>query len=403
MPKCNKQEGSTFDLLVCTPSSWMRQMKTPSPLTDFRFHSASSLVNPLANYLGVGRDIIQFSELLSLMSGRMGMPVHLDIISDNTTIDLHIAQRILSLRRGNVARVDTHVEFRALEQERLLSSKDGKSDLAVDQLTLDVILIRGKHRSLHRDSQEYLTYSHAGSHLPSIWRVTSNSLSPLPIPGTLRLQTCHAKRRLDSFGDSFAVPRKCQDQEKLLEIIEQLPTCPDYPCSFRSDYQGSITPDLMLCFERQLRVFAALRLLLTPGSQPAILQSDYLATRSLLTALPLTPIDRDVSASALVFAEDIYPKVKNGGGQSLPDRSQDGSTWFTRHDARKWTGLGYNTVKKHMNALEGEGILRSTLAENNRDRGRQIHYRFAEDRAPPFGWKNPFAGLPEMVPKTTNQ
>lgn len=376
-------------------------MTTRHPLNDFRSHAASSLVDPLANYLGVGRDIIQFTELLSLMSGRMGMPVHLDIISDNTTIDLHIAQRILSLRRDNIARVDTHIEFRSLEQERLNISKGDKCELTADQLPLDVILIRGVHRSLHRDSQEYLTYLYEGSHLPSIWRVTSNDLGLLPIPGTLRLQTCHAKRQLESFGDSFAVPRKCKDEEKLVEIIEKLPTSPDLTCSFRSDYQGSISPEWMLSFERFLRVFTSLRsLVATPADNvAAILPSDYLATRSLLTSLPLTPIDRDVSANALVFAEDIFPKVKNGGGQSLPDRSQDGSTWFTRHDARKWTGLGYNTVKKHIAALEGEGILRSTLAESNRERGRQIHYRFAEERAPPFGWRNPFAGLPEMGQK----
>ena len=62
-----------------------------------------------------------------------------------------------------------------------------------------------------------------------------------------------------------------------------------------------------------------------------------------------------------------------------------------------WTGLSYNTVKKHLRQLEEEGLLRSTVAENNREQGRQIHFQFVDNRAPPFAWKNPFEGLPQLA------
>jgi hypothetical protein len=77
-----------------------------------------------------------------------------------------------------------------------------------------------------------------------------------------------------------------------------------------------------------------------------------------------------------------------------------GHSWFTRRDAARWTGLAYNTAKKHLQHPEEEGILRSIVAESNRERGRQIHYRFAEGHQPPFGWANPFGGLPDLAALT---
>ena len=63
----------------------------------------------------------------------------------------------------------------------------------------------------------------------------------------------------------------------------------------------------------------------------------------------------------------------------------------------RWTEYGYNTVKKHLQELEDDGIVVSTVAENNRDHGRQIHFRFADGRVPPFRWKNPFENLPDLT------
>jgi DNA-binding transcriptional ArsR family regulator len=85
-------------------------------------------------------------------------------------------------------------------------------------------------------------------------------------------------------------------------------------------------------------------------------------------------------------------------GIELPDLSVYGPKWFTRGNAMDWTDLSYNTVKKHLRQLEEEGLLRSTVAQNNREQGRQIHFQFVDNRAPPFAWKNPFEGLPQLAP-----
>jgi hypothetical protein len=41
------------------------------------------------------------------------------------------------------------------------------------------------------------------------------------------------------------------------------------------------------------------------------------------------------------------------------------------------------------------------VAESNRERGRQIHYRFAAGHSPPFAWKNPFEPLPDLAASST--
>ena len=78
----------------------------------------------------------------------------------------------------------------------------------------------------------------------------------------------------------------------------------------------------------------------------------------------------------------------------LPDRSAEGSKWFRRGEAVRWTGLGYTAVKAHLAELEGEGLIRSTVGPDDRKQGREIYYRFLDSRAPPFTWRNPFDSLP---------
>jgi hypothetical protein len=118
----------------------------------------------------------------------------------------------------------------------------------------------------------------------------------------------------------------------------------------------------------------------------------------LLISLPLAPVDRTLSAQAVVTANHVYEAVHSPNHQlPLPDRSGEGHHWFTRADAVKWTKYGYTTVKKHLQELEDDGILLSAVAENNRDHGRQIHFRFAGGAAPPFRWRNPFGKLPDLA------
>lgn len=374
-------------------------------LAPLRAHPVCALADLLAEYVGVERDLVQFVELLSLAAGRMVTPVNLDIQTDNLTVDLHLANRILDLRHEHVARIDTHKEFRALERAEFYLHGKATNDYSDDPpdrpRPVAAVLVRGNHRLLHREVSEYTARLLGGDFtLPSLWRVTDLASSLPPVPSTLRVQTNQTGRGLDDFGHAFAGYRCCPEENELARLIESLPIQPVYPCAFRDRLRGVLRPEMMLAFRRLLHVLVAYRVVL-PGStdkRPEVLPEDYEAARALVVCLPLTPVDRDVSPQALGTASLIHEAIQDDGEQlSLPDLSQYGNKWFTRLDTVRWTGLGYNTVKKHLRELEGEGILRSTVAENNRERGRQIHFRFGDGRTPPFEWKNPFEGLPELA------
>lgn len=365
------------------------------PLRPLKAHPVYSIIDSLVAYMGVEKDLIQLAEFLSLGAGRMVMPINLDILTDYVAVDLYLANRILDLCHENVARVDTHRQFRALEQAEYLDGPDE------NLRPLAAILIRGNHRLLHREVSEYTArLLGADFNLPSLWRISDLLSSLPPVPSTLRLQATQANRNLDDFGSSFAGYRYLPAENDLARLIESLPIQPRYKCPFRPQYRGKTRPEMMLVFERFLAVFVSLRINI-PGATDKrleILPDDYRAVRALLTCLPLVPLDRELSPQALMTGEAIYEAAHRGHERiELPDLSQYGAQWFTRGDAMRWTDLGYNTLKKHLGELEGEGIVLSTLAQNNRERGRQIHFRFADGRAPPFEWKNPFEGLPELV------
>jgi hypothetical protein len=86
------------------------------PLTPLRSHPAFPVMDQLARHVGVARDLVMMLEFLSLAAGRMVMPVHLDLQTDQVDVDLNIANRIMDLRCAHVDRVDTYVEFRTLEE-----------------------------------------------------------------------------------------------------------------------------------------------------------------------------------------------------------------------------------------------------------------------------------------------
>lgn len=373
-------------------------------LEPLRIHPAFSLADVLAEYVGIDRDLIQFLEFLSLAAGRMVMPINLDIQTDNVTVDLHIANRILDLRHGHVARADTRREFRELERGGFYLPADaalGYVNGPPGPCPIAAILVRGNHRLLHREVSEYISRVLSGDFtLPSLWRVTDLTSTLPPVPATLRVQTVQANRTLDDFGHAYAGYRLCAEEDDLAGLIQSLPTQPSYNCAFRSRYRGAIRPELMLVFERLLAVLAALRITLptSPAKQSQVLLEDYEAVRALLICLPLTPIERELTPQALQTAAVVHEAmISDDAGLALPDLSQFGQKWFTRHDAMSWTDLSYNAVKKQLCELEGEGILVSTVAESNRERGRQIHLRFADGQTPPFAWKNPFEALPALA------
>lgn len=357
---------------------------TPNALQQ---HPIYQVANDLASFLGLERDWIGFAELLSLFAGRMATPINLDIVSDQWAIDLAIADRIASIMPEKVVPIDTYKEFRAEEQQ-------GFSDRYV-------LWFRRDYPRLHQDLIGFMARSpDAAEGAPSIWRVRPSFVEPSANTPTLRLIANSTVRKLDRFAESFASKvGSPTHRTRLVEVIETL--CPrvSYQNPFRDQVSGKLAPSLMLIVERLLQVFANVRRVRTDfHTRGVVTPEDYEAVRLLLVNLPLVPVDRVVSAQAIETAERIHVRVYAGDHQlALPDHSSAGHHWFTRDHAVKWTQLGYTTAKKHLSELEDDGLVVSTVDRNNREQGRIIHFRFAEDRAPPFDWTNPFAALPTLM------
>lgn len=77
-----------------TENSPQTILSQPSPLSVLKRHPAYRLANEVAAYLGIGRDWIAFIKTLSLAGGRMAMPVDLDIVTNQSAVDLAIADRV---------------------------------------------------------------------------------------------------------------------------------------------------------------------------------------------------------------------------------------------------------------------------------------------------------------------
>ncbi len=222
----------------------------------------------------------------------------------------------------------------------------------------------------------------------------------------LRINASEVKRSLDQFPAAFAGPQPFDHQGPLSNVIAALPRGATFACQFAGSYCGTVKPEPMLVFERLLRTMAALRMALRELQPPQIEiePCDYSAARSVLLSLPMVPAERLPSPDAVELAACLYAQLRKQPGIELPDLSDAGATWFTRKQVQLWVDRGYNTAKKYLAELEANGILQSTVAENNRRRGKQQHYRFVDGIKPPFVSKHPFGRLPELadVPPLNN-
>ncbi len=353
-----------------------------------RNHPVYQLVDDLTSYLRIGPDWIAFAELLSLSAGRMAMPINLDVVSDQWALDLNIADRIACLLQDAVLPIDTYKVLRAEEEQGFTGRY--------------VLWFRRDYPKLYDDLVGFMARAPDSlESAPSIWRIRPGFVEPTNDTPTLRLIASAADRNLDGYAASFAsAVGSPVHRDRLTQAIETL--CPrlNYRCSFRDRLCGILAPTSMLVLERMLQLFANLRRVKNDfRGEAAITAGDYEAVRFVLVNLPLVPVDRVITAQTLKTAEQIHAGVHADGYQlALPDQSDAGHLWFTRNHVAKWSDLGYTTIKKHLQEMEDDGLLVSTVDRNNRQHGRVIHYRFAENRAPPFGWNNPFAALPELAP-----
>jgi hypothetical protein len=349
-------------------------------------HAVYEVANILASYLGIERDWICLAEFLSLAAGRMAIPINLEVVSDQCAVELMIADRVCNIVPGKCSPIDTHKSFLAAEHV-------GFEDKYV-------LVCRRDYPKLHQDIVSFMAKAPDTSDgAPSVWRIHETMISTRKNAPTLRLIAVSADRNLDQVARSFSSIAGEQVHRRLLnDLIETLCLRTDYRCSFRTEFSGSIAPANMVIVERLLQVFANIRRYQSEfRGASRVTPHDYEAVRNFLVNLPLVPIDRVVSGLSIETATVVYEKVNESSYQlELPDRSKQGHRWFTRRNVADWANMGYTTAKKRLDELEGDGLIESTVKTLDREHGREIFYRFADGRAPPFDWSNPFTALPVL-------
>jgi len=410
----NVTQHGAGDALQAIGSNFAPQANsTQDPLHPLRSHSSfAPIAEKLKEHVGVERDLIQWTQFLSLASGRMSMPINLEVVTGDLEADLGIASRILDISPKNVARVDTLKDYRALERARFMRlshSQDhqgsgGQNQTELPSHAISVIEVRRNRHQVFPEVLERLArYVSGNTPVPSAWMISNQPSSSLQLYSTLRLRASQLGRDLSGFGNSFAHQRNNDSGKDLACWLESLTLYKTFDCPFSDQLKEALPPGRMVVFARLLRTLAALRV--TLGEQQVanapsveVCDEDYLAARALVTGLPLEPVDREVSSQSLRTGTLIYENTRADESlEELPDRSDAGQVWFTRAIGIKCTDLSYNTIKKHLAELEGEGICQSTVAQSNREQGKQVHYRFSPGRAPPFLWKNPFEALPKVL------
>lgn len=356
-------------------------------LAPLRRHPAFEVANLLATYTHTTRDLVNLTSFLAVVAGAMATPINVEIVSGRPTDDVRLINRILDLVSDRVARIETYRQFRRLEAAAFEKNA--------------AILVRGNHPQLFRDFANCTACEATAGHaLPSLIRVMDRADYPFA-PGTLRIMESQATREPGRLGQFLPSNEQLAAREQLQRYLSAArPT--KISCRISSQLRAINVPEHSNIVDRMMIVFATLRCSsersLELPYELGIELDDYQAVRALLMNLPLVPPARQVPSGAIQLAEITYREVHQPGYQlSLPDHSAEGHRWFTREDARRWSQVAYNTAKKHLKALEDDGLIKSTHDENNRERGKQLHFKFAAGRAPPFLWKNPFDVLPDLT------
>ena len=358
-------------------------------IASIKNHPIDKIIDSLSKYTEIERDDIIFTVFLTVASGRMAMPVHLEIVSDECYLDKMIIDRVFALIEDRVAYIDTYAQYKAEERNGFENR--------------DVIYLRRPNSKIFYDVLSYISKSHdLTDQSPSIIRVVSKLEDCDDSAPMLRLMSKNEGRILTGFASSYASsigdPAK---KKELSDTVSSLCSHLNYPWPNREiSIKSSIirSQTVWLVVERLLQIFANIRRISSGFKcEQKITSADYAAVRAFLMHLPIVPQDRAISTKAIRVGEQIYSEVTKDGYQlAIPDLSDQGHQWFTRNQAVKWTGLSYTSIKKYLYQLEGEGILLTTVAKKNRHHGRVIHYRFSPNRVPPFKWTNPFGYLPEL-------
>lgn len=361
-------------------------------------HPLTGITDSLSQYLGIGADVVSFTLFLSRAAGRLGLPFNVTISSDDPSAEHLIADRLINIVPEGVKRVETIKQLREL-------AESGFEDT-------EVVVVRSLHDGLFRFASESTCRDVSKTSPPSVWLISDNPATVSPIGPTLSLLAQQTERSLSGFGHHYsAVPRSDENpqREQLRRLLLALKHRRQYPCPFQHRVRAALKPYEMLIVNRMLATVAALRIELAHQQgdfvadvQAVVSIDDYRLVRSLLANLPISSRHSTLTPCAAETGELLYEAIvkKSDYQKTLPDHSTFGKRAFTRRDAEEITQLSYNTIKDHLAQLEGEGIIESLVvdAANRkalvRRQGRQIHFRFANTRSPPFGIVNLFSNLP---------
>lgn len=360
-------------------------------------HPLHVIAGWLGEYLGIGVDCITLTLLLSRVGGAMGNPINLAIYSDDPGADQMIADRIVNIVPENVARVSTFQQVHDLSRANFPET--------------ELLLTRNDHDSLFRVACDATCRDTQRCLPPSVWTISDERSTIAACGPTLVLLSNPPDRSRVGFGHCFARVGEESGMtacHQLRQLVLLLKNRRRYPCQFERKLYAFIGLSQMLVVNRLLAIIAALRIeythlrgTFTTRADEAISIDDYHITRELLQLLPTPGQHSNLSPAAADTAGNIFDAINdNGYQQTIPDNSGFGKKSFTTRIVTELTGFSYNTVKKHLKQLEDEGIIESLVVSSSkrnaicRGRGRQIYFRFVNNRSPPFGVSNPYDSLP---------
>jgi hypothetical protein len=371
------------------------------PELDFLVpHPVAKLASLLGDHLGIGADCISLAMFLSRAAGRLGVPFNLAIFSEDAGTERLISDRLINIVPETVRRAETIKQLGTLSDQRF----DGT----------ELVLVRSRHESLFRFACETACRDISTISTPSVWLITDDRSTVAIIGPTLSLMANQTDRQLTGFGHEFSKTTNGQDQcsaGRLRQLLLQLGNRIPHACPFESCVRADLNPNEMLIVNRLLTTIASVRveMLHSEGKylsaeETEVSLDDYRVTRELLLNLPVPGAHSNLSPHAAETGEILYDEIVCDSEYqlSIPDNSDFGVKGFTRKTATKATGFSYNTVKNHLEQLEDEGVLESLVVRSIqkgslvRKQGRQIYFKFANARSPPFGTNSPFTRLPTV-------
>lgn len=347
------------------------------------------ITQKLGELLGVGCDATSLLLFLSMVSARLGMPFHMAISTDCSDAIRCIADRIARAGKERFVRMSSITEFRKLENR--------------DFVNVEVVMLSSHNKQLTNHAFETVNRN---SLVPALWWIGENALPGQGMNGpVIRLTTSADQHALAGYGhyysDTESIPvdlDRPAPNDIVQSLLENIPCGLVFRVAFSNALRAAMKPAETLVVHRLMRTIAALRHVSMGHTGVChVVMNDYVLTSHILQSLPITPVRRSLPPEVIETAACIFEKVSNPEYQStVPDHSRLGFKAFTREDVRGWNGLAYNTVKRHLNILENEGVVASNCEDLRRGRGREIHFRLNDDEQPPFHIPNPFQALPRI-------